>query len=99
MVSLYEDLARRASEAKARAEGLQLDAQRMVDLSAKMRAARAGEVAIIRCAWCDRFKVGREWLLLEAIGGGQQHIRASLLRGASHGICPDCYRARKPPFS
>ncbi|HEU5215047.1 MAG TPA: hypothetical protein VFU30_05865 [Gaiellaceae bacterium] len=45
-----------------------------------LRAARTGEVIICRCAWCDRFKIGEEWLRLDAVGSGQQHIRESLLQ-------------------
>lgn len=93
---LYEDLVRRALEVKARSEGLVLDAQRVVDLSMKLRAARAGEVSIVRCAWCGRFKVGEEWLHLEAIGRGQQHIQVTLMERATNGICPDCFDEQVP---
>lgn len=91
-MSLYEDLVRRALEAKARSDGLILDARRVSDLSAKLRAARAGEVSIVRCAWCDRFNIGEEWLHLESIGEGQLNVRAELLQRATHGICPECFR-------
>jgi hypothetical protein len=96
-VQHYEDLVRRALEAKARSEGLVVDATLLVDLSAKLRSARAGEVCIVRCAWCGRFRVGKEWLHLEAIGRGQQHIRTALVERASHGICPDCLRKQPGP--
>lgn len=83
---------RRALEATTRAEGLVVDAQRISELSAKLRAARGGAVSIRRCAWCGRFEVGEEWLHLEAIGSGQQNIRVALLERATHGICPDCFQ-------
>lgn len=78
-------------EANERSGLLQLYAERMVDLSARMRAARGGELSLVRCAWCDRLKIGREWLHLEEVGRGQQHMRDALIQGASHGICPYCF--------
>lgn len=103
-MSLHEELAREVSEAKARAEDAVTEARRLCDLSARMRTARHGEVALCRCAWCGRLKVGgqAEWLHLEEIGSGRQRIPASLLRRASHGICPDCFReqvTRRPRSS
>lgn len=89
-----DDLVRRASEAKTRAEEVTAQARRVLDFSRILTAARKGEVSICRCAWCDRFKIGEEWLHLDAMGSGQQHIRGSLLRRASHGICPDCFEGQ-----
>lgn len=89
---MYEDLARRLRDASKRSERLHLEAERLVDLSARIRSARRGEVSIVRCAWCERFKLGEEWLPLEAIGQGQQHVEAVLLGQATHGICPGCFR-------
>jgi hypothetical protein len=86
-----DDLVRRASEAKTRAEEVAANARRLLDFSQILRAARHGEVSICRCAWCERVKIGDEWLRLDAIGRGQQHIRESLMRRASHGICPECF--------
>jgi hypothetical protein len=91
-VQLDEDLAKRALEARRRSGGLVAESDLLVDLSDKLRAARAGEVSIVRCAWCERFQVAQEWLDLEAIGRGQQHVRGALLERASHGICPECLR-------
>jgi hypothetical protein len=104
VVSVLEELAREVSEAKARARATVTEAERLCDLSQRMRAARQGEVGLCRCAWCGRLKVGEraDWLHLEEIGSGHQHIPASLLRRASHGICPDCFReqvARRPRSS
>jgi hypothetical protein len=86
-----DDLVRRPPEAQTHAEEVMAHARRVLDFSRILRSARKGEVSICRCAWCDRFKIGNEWLHLDAIGRGQQHIRDSLLRRASHGICPECF--------
>jgi hypothetical protein len=86
-----DDVVRRASEATTHSEEVMAHARRVLQLSRILRAARDGEVAICRCAWCDRFKVGDEWLHLDDIGRGQQHIRTTLLKRASHGICPECF--------
>ena len=88
------DLVRRASEAETRAEESAARARRVLDFSRILRAARDGEVSICRCAWCDRFKVGNEWLRLDDVGHGRRQIRESLLRRASHGICPECFEAQ-----
>ena len=94
MASLDKELAREVSEAKARAEAAIEEAKRLCDLSVRIRTTRQGDIGLCRCAWCGRLKVGErpEWLYLEEIGGGQQRIPASLLRRASHGICPACFR-------
>jgi hypothetical protein len=94
-VPLYEDLVRRAVAAQERAASTNADSQRIRDLAATLRDAQAGRTLLRRCAWCDRFQVGDAWLHLEAIGGGQQQITASLRERATHGICPDCF-ARQP---
>jgi hypothetical protein len=87
---LYEDLVRRATEARDRAESLALDSKRITSLASTLRQADAGEIVLVRCAWCDRLRLGDEWLHLHAIGGGQQKITASIREKASHGICPNC---------
>lgn len=87
----YEDLVRRALEAQVRAGEICLDSERIRLLAEILRRARLGVVSIVRRAWCERIRVGEEWLHLEAIGSGQQLIRSSLLARASHGICPDCF--------
>ena len=93
-MSLQKELAREVWEASARAEDAVRTAKHLCDLSARMRTARHGEVSLCRCAWCGRLKIGEEdaWLRVEEIGRGQLRISASLLRSASHGICPDCFR-------
>jgi hypothetical protein len=89
-VPLYEDLVRRAVEAKARSARLHRDSRLICDLAQILRDAHAGKITIRRCSWCDRFRVGGEWLHLEAIGQGQQLVAASLLGRATNGICDEC---------
>lgn len=88
----YEDLARRAVLAGERAEALQADARHIWGLAQILRDAHAGHVCLIRCAWCDRYKVEGDWLHLTAIGTGQQQIASSLRRRATHGMCPSCFK-------
>jgi hypothetical protein len=89
-VASYEDLARRAIEARGRAEALQRDARRIGDLARALQAAHREGAILVRCAWCDRLRIGEEWLHLEAIGRGQQLITSTIRDNASHGICPTC---------
>jgi hypothetical protein len=86
-----DNVVRRESQAKTHAEELAAQARRVLDFSRILRAARNGEVSICRCAWCGRFKIGDEWLHLDEVGHDQQLIRESLMRRASHGICPECF--------
>lgn len=94
-VPLYEDLVRRALDAKARSDEIRLDSERIISLAQMLRQAAAGHVSIVRCAWCGRLKVGEEWLHLEAIGSGQQQINSSLMARASHGICPQSFEQQE----
>jgi hypothetical protein len=84
---------RRALEAHEEADGLRRDARQLSQLARTLREASAGRVTLVRCAWCDSFKVGKDRLHLEAIGGGQQRIAAELRAKATHGICPDRFDA------
>ena len=87
---LYEDLVRRAIAAQESARSLQISAERLKSLAAMLREAHANETLLVRCAWCNRLRVGDEWLELQAIGTGQTRIAERLLRDSTHGICPDC---------
>jgi hypothetical protein len=87
---LYEQLVRRAIAAQVEAHLLKRDSERIRNLAQLLREADARQVMLLRCAWCDRYRVGHEWLHLEAVGRGEQRIRSSLRDGASHGICPRC---------
>jgi hypothetical protein len=95
-VPLYEDLVRRALRAGQRPGERRRNAERVRALARILRDADTGQVAIVRCAWCDRLKLEQEWLHLDAIGDGQQQIKTSLLERVSHGICPDCFHKHDP---
>jgi hypothetical protein len=84
-------LIERAVKAGERADSLGVDSARLRSLAELLRAAWAGDRLIVRCAWCRRFKLGEEWLHLDAVGTRQQQIAHRLLLNASHGICPDCF--------
>ena len=92
---LYEDLVSRAVAAKEEASRLGRDSGRVRALAQILRDAAGGRVSIRRCAWCERFDIGGEWLHLEAVGRGQQRIATSLLERATHGICDDCLEKHK----
>jgi hypothetical protein len=86
----YEDLVRRALQARAQASALGADSRRIRHLAQLLRDAEAGKRLLLHCAWCDRLKVGEEWLHLEALGSGQVRIHAAVVERATHGICPEC---------
>lgn len=89
----YEALVRRAMAARSDSERLNAESRRIAALARALREADAGRGLLVRCAWCDRFKLDTEWLRLTAIGAGQQRITTSAREKASHGICPDCLAA------
>jgi hypothetical protein len=91
LVPEYVELVRRAVAAHDHARALGRESRRIRELAQTLRDAEQGRTSLKRCAWCDRFQVGSEWLPLDAVGHGQQRIRASLLDKASHGICDDCF--------
>ena len=88
---LYEELVARALGAREQARSLSVDAARVTQLSRLLREARAGETLLLRCAWCEKLRVGAEWLRLDATGSGQVRIAEELVRVSSHGICPECF--------
>lgn len=94
-VTLYEDLIRRAIEAKEQSASIAQDSARILGLARILRTARNGEVSIRRCAWCERYQIGEEWLHLNAIGTGQMLMTKDLLDRATHGICADCLAREK----
>jgi hypothetical protein len=56
--------------------------------------AAAPEV-IVRCAWCERIKVGDAWIDVEVEAHAfRSDLEAAPLR--SHGICPDCFADLTP---
>lgn len=88
---LYEDLVARALAAHNHARSLAASAERIRNLAATLRAAHAGELLLVHCAWCHRLRVGEEWLELDGIGNGQTRIAERLAERSTHGICPDCF--------
>jgi hypothetical protein len=55
----------------------------------------AAPEVIVRCAWCERIKVGDAWIDADV----EAHVLRSdpdavVLR--SHGICPDCFAELTP---
>ena len=89
-----EALVRWALRAHERSEALALDSQRVRPSRRLLRQAGAGETLLLRCAWCQRLCVGDEWLHLVAVGTQEQHIASALTEGATHGICPTCFKAQ-----
>ncbi len=53
-------------------------------------AAERNADTLAMCGWCDRFKVGDEWLEVEATAARLGLFRRSALPTISHDICPDC---------
>ncbi len=87
----FTALIERAVRAAQRSDSLAVDSARLRSLSQQLREAWAGDALLVRCAWCHRFKVGDEWLYLDAIGDREQQIAHRLLATCSHGICPTCF--------
>ena len=90
-MALYEDLVARALIAQEQARSLTVEAARVSRLARIVREARAGGAMLLRCAWCERLRVGDEWLRLDAIGSGQTRIAEQVVQRSTHGICPDCF--------
>lgn len=84
-------LMERALQAAQRSDSLARESLRLRSLTQQLRAAWAGDGLLLRCAWCGRFKIGDEWLHLEAVGEREQRIAHRLLDNATHGICGDCF--------
>lgn len=77
---------------------------RVVLFSARLRSEQAwevpqplldpeaprGEEVVEMCGWCDRFKVGDEWVEVEEAARRLELFNRGELPALSHGICPDC---------
>jgi hypothetical protein len=87
----FAALIERAVLAAERSDSLAVDSTRLRSLSRQLRSAWAGDALLVRCAWCKRFKIGQEWLHLDAVGTREHQIANRLLLNASHGICPTCF--------
>jgi hypothetical protein len=44
---------------------------------------------ITRCAWCDSYEVGAQWLPKDEVAGFLRDDGSSV----THGICPRCFAA------
>jgi hypothetical protein len=88
---LYEDLIRRALALREKAELAKQDTRRVRKFAQLLRDAEAGTVLLVHCAWCERLRLGEEWLRLSDVGSGPR-IAESLIQKSSHGICPDCFQ-------
>jgi hypothetical protein len=89
---LYEELAQRALNVRDEATRVRADSRRARELARLLREAHRGQRLLVHCAWCNRLKVGDEWLQLEqGAAGALLVIARSLLQRSSHGICPDCF--------
>jgi len=53
-----------------------------------------GQVLLLRCAWCERIKVGDAWIAPTEVPVAE-HVYADI-EGQSHGICPDCHAMLGP---
>jgi hypothetical protein len=73
----------RAHEAIERAAQIQRGSQVLVEISAALREGRL----TARCAWCGRYRVGGEWVLVEAMPA------LATFAAATHGICEECLEA------
>lgn len=87
----FAALVERAVRATQRSDTLSVDSKRLRSLAQQLRAAWAGDQLLLRCAWCQRFKIGDEWLYLDAVGDREQRVAHRLLATCSHGICPSCF--------
>ena len=89
----FDDLARRAFNAKTRAEELVLVARHRETVAQALRDANAGLRMLVRCAWCKRIQINDLWLELDALTPSQQWIVQTVRDRASHCICPTCLEA------
>ena len=44
------------------------------------------DVLVTRCAWCDSYEVGAQWLARAEVAGFLRDDGSSV----THGICPEC---------
>jgi hypothetical protein len=65
------------------------EAQQERELSLLLLRTTGRRALIRRCAWCERFAVGPEWMHLVERHG--QRLSSSLRNRATHGICPECF--------
>jgi hypothetical protein len=93
VVPEFDDLARRAIGAQARAEDLVAAARQRNAVAQTLCDASAGSTMLLRCAWCGSIQVNELWLELTAITRSQQWIVRAVRDRATHGICATCLEA------
>jgi hypothetical protein len=52
---------------------------------------------LVRCAWCERVKVGNEWI--DSAEVRAMRVTPDTIGHHSHGICPDCFAQLTPSDS
>lgn len=87
----YEELIRRALATRERADDAREHSRRVRKLAQLLRDAHAGRLLLVRCAWCEKLQIDKEWLRLADVGADLE-IAESVIRRASHGICPELLR-------
>jgi len=87
MEEVHRELLRRAQEAVAEATSAHRRATELRAFVSALRATSPGE--LVRCAWCDRVAAGEYWIDPYPLLGA--NLRERLRKGASHGVCPDCF--------
>lgn len=61
-------------------------------LAAALSLTRDSEELLVRCAWCDRYSLGGEWMpvdQLPKVWGVGQKLRDERV---THSICPECMK-------
>jgi hypothetical protein len=53
----------------------------------------SADAVLVRCAWCERIKVGDEWVDAEVRA---MRLTPDATEHHSHGICPDCFAKLTP---
>jgi hypothetical protein len=66
--------------------------QRFESLAAQARRASEGdrEGLLVRCAWCDRYSLGDEWMPADELPKGRGVERKLHDERITDSICPDC---------
>jgi hypothetical protein len=59
-------------------------------LAAAMNLQRDDESLLVRCAWCDRYSLGSEWMTASELPHVWGVGRKLHEERVTHSICPDC---------
>jgi hypothetical protein len=82
-----------AARARAAIEEARRTVARSEVLAAAMRLHQDSESLLVRCAWCDRYSLGSEWMRadeLPHIWGVGRKLQDERI---THSICPECMQA------